>query len=168
IGQLLTVTSTLFSTFTHASPLSSSTSSSSSSLSTVPDNSTSALEERQALLGLAAIGYGVGFLTGRFIQSNKDAAKFQPGFNNAPGSFCFGSGSWSPKQEGELREMEGMKGQRGVEMIREMEWSVAYESERERAEVRRMSRGEDDDEHDGMISTFPLLDLGKGAEKGEF
>ena len=39
--------------------------------------------------------YGAGFITGKQVQRFRDSKKYKPGLGNAPGSGCFGSGSWS-------------------------------------------------------------------------
>lgn len=62
-------------------------------------NDTSSLEKRQALYLMAAGAFGLGFLTGRHVQSRKDADKYKPGLNRHPGSYCAESGSWSARNQ---------------------------------------------------------------------
>ncbi|KAI4201007.1 MAG: hypothetical protein LQ350_003576 [Teloschistes chrysophthalmus] len=58
-------------------------------------NHTSLLQERQVvLLGLAAVSFGIGYITGARRQQARDAESRRAGLNKGAGSMCFGSGSW--------------------------------------------------------------------------
>ena len=55
----------------------------------------SRIEDRQFFSALILLFYGAGVITGKHIQLLRDHERYKPGLGNAPGSGCYGSGSWS-------------------------------------------------------------------------
>lgn len=63
-------------------------------------SSSTELEECQVFLGTALFGaFGLGISVARFANTVKSGRAGSPGFNEAPGSSCFKSGSWSYQAE---------------------------------------------------------------------
>lgn len=62
----------------------------------LPEVASYGLEPRQAgvIMGALVGSWGVGALTGRYIQWRRDLAAVRPGLNNAQGTACHQSGSW--------------------------------------------------------------------------
>lgn len=60
-----------------------------------PESDVPTLEDRRINLALITSGfYGAGGYTGQQDQSCRDEVKYALGLNNAPGSFCYNSGSY--------------------------------------------------------------------------